>query len=383
MIRLSRLLLAALCACAPSQQRLLAGRHYPEAFAGLDEGALDGGAVLAQLAADLEPALHLQAVSAAELRAQVPGGPAGLDDLVLVRAIHDSHQVTLPDYRVTLELRRDGPPIPPVDTSITALAQRTAEAVPEARTVAHAAEPRYVLDLTSRFPLLELVGRLTLSVMTLGAVPLVRNVGTPARTEVIPPGADDYARTSPAAETLHRWLVAPECTGLGERCQQWLLWSRVEGPLELVVTVHPGRSGAAELIYRLPLPAGPLEHGLQARFGARVQPLEALARAAGTTPQVRYELTRLVGWNEAIDAKEARALCRALRGSRRRPGLLGRPGLVFTIELAGRPPPAEPGSLAVRDALLACGASPDQIEVVKDRASLFDLQVRHDLAPVR
>lgn len=45
------LLALALVACAPSQARLLDRRHFPEALAGVDEGALDGGAVLAAIAA--------------------------------------------------------------------------------------------------------------------------------------------------------------------------------------------------------------------------------------------------------------------------------------------------------------------------------------------
>ncbi|MCY1062824.1 hypothetical protein [Nannocystis sp. SCPEA4] len=371
---------AVLCACAPSQRRLLAGRHYPEAFAGVREGDLDGGAVLAQLAVDLEPALHLQAVPAAELRARIPGNPLDLDDVVLVRAIHDSHQVTLPNYRVTLEPRRDGRPLAPVDTSIAALAARTREALPETRTVAHAAQPRYVLDLKTRFPLLELFARIPLSIVTLGGIPLVRNVGTPAYTEVIEPGADDYARASPGAEALRRWIADPYCDGPGERCRQWLLWPRSEGPLEIVVVVRPDGLSSAELIYRLPLPEGPFEDAVRARFGADMQPLAALARAAGTTPQVRYSLTNPVRWDGTLDPKDARALCRTIRGTFRRPGLLGRPGLVFTINASDRAIDLERAPLTLRDALLACGAAPEQIEVVPWSESLIHLSVRHDLA---
>lgn len=378
------LLLAALGACAPSQRSLLAGRHYREALAGVDQGALDGGAVLSRIATDLAPRLHLHALSAADLRAQLPGQPVGLDDVALVRVIHDSHQVSLPEYRLALALLHDGVPAPPIDTTIEALALRTGEALPGTRTVHHPGSDNYALVQKTRFPLLELFGRVAVNLVTLGTihamVPLVENRGSPAYSTTTRPSDEEYARASPGAASLHRWLADPRCPGAGERCQRWLLWPRADAQRTLAVVVHLSTYPPAALIYQLPLPPGPLERSLHARFGDRVQTLDELARAAGTRPQLSFPLAVEFDSRTHLTDRAKKALCRLYRGHRRRAPLRGRPGLRFTVELGFEATTAsERQVVEVRDALLACGVPADQIELSEDDGFRVGLRVRHDL----
>jgi hypothetical protein len=376
-------MLVMLAACAPTQRRLLADRHYREALAGVEEGALDGGAVLSRLAVDLAPGLHVQALSAADLRARLPGQPAGLDDVALVRVLHDSHPVSLPDYRLSITLLHAGGPAPPVATTIEALALRTGEALPETRTVAHAAVNDYALVQRTRFPLLELFTRVAFNVATVGTmhalVPLVENRGTPGYTETIRPSDDEYARATPGAESLRRWLTDAHCDGLGERCERWLLWPRADAPRTLAVVIHLSTYPPAALIYEFPLPPGPLEDSLRARFGDRVQTLDDLARAAGTRPQVSFPLRVEFDERTHLTDSSKKALCRLFRGHRRHPPLRGRPGLHFTVELGARAAAGDRKVVDVRDALLACGVAADQIELAEDDGHDVGLRVRHDL----
>ncbi len=376
--------LAVLGACAPTQRRLLAGRHYREALVGVHEGALDGGAVLSRLAADLAPGLHVQALSAAQLRAAVPGQPAGFDDVALVRVLHDSHDVSLPQYHFAVALLHAGAPVPPISTTIEALALRTGEALPETRTVTHAAVNDYALVQKTRFPLLELFGRVAANVVTLGliheAVPIVENRGRPAYTQTIHPVDDEYATTTPGAESLRRWLARTPCDGLGERCERWLLWPRAATPRSLAVVVQVSTVPPAALIYELPLAPGPLEDSLRARFGDRVQTLDELARAAGTRPQVSFPVPVEFDDKADLTANSNKALCRLIRGTRRHPPLRDRPGLRFTAELPTQATASEHQVIAVRAALLACGVRADQIELTEDPYGFrVRLRVRHDL----
>lgn len=386
------LLLAALAACAPSQRRLLAGRHYPEALEGVEEGALDGGPVLSAIARDLEVGAHLQAVPTDMLRAALPGGPTGFDDLALVRVIHDSHAIPLDDYRVSFRLLQGVDEVAPVDTSIAALARRSGEALPQAEVIHHQGTTDYRMVVQSRRPLLEIFARVLVNVATVGlihgAVPIVRDEGRPAYREVRQPTPDDYARVSPAAEALMRWIAPTYCAGPGERCQQHLLWPRATaGPLELLIVVRLGVHRPPALIYRVPLPAASLEEGLNAVFGERVRRLDEVVRAAGLRPQLSYFLLDPeFGPDHAMTPRSRRALCRKLQGTRRHPGLLPRPDLRFTLELGTRAPAgadvSERQALQLRAALLACGASTAQIELAEVDGHALSLRVRHALDPV-
>jgi len=387
-VALSLAAVALLGACAPSQRRLLAARHYPEALAGVDEGALDGGAVLGAIARDLEVGVHMQAVTADMLREQLPGAPAGFADLALVRVIHDSHAIPLPDYQVSFGLLAGAQPLPPVDTSIAALARRAGEALPEPEVVQHEGTTDVRLVVRTRRPLLEVFARVLVNVATVGLVhpiiPIVRNEGRPAYTEVRPLTPEDYARVSPAAESLLRWITPTSCTGLGERCERRLLWARdVSAPLTLLVVVHVGGYRDPALIYRIPLPPAGLDEGLHTIFGKRVRRVDELTRAAGLRPQVSYLLPDpRFGADNTMTPESRGRLCREIQGTRRRPGLLERAELRFTLELGRNEPDGEKRALQLRLALLACGISPAHIELAEPDGELgLALRVRHAVDP--
>jgi hypothetical protein len=382
MTRTLTLLLAVLAACAPAQRRLLAARQYPEALAGVDEGALDGGAVLSTIAGDLELGAHLQAVPSDMLRATLPGSPAGFDDLALVRVIHDSHTIPLAAYEVSFALLQAGAPVPAVDTSIAALARRSGETLPKDQVIEHEGTTDYRLVVRTRRPLLEIFARVLVNVATVGllhpVVPIVRDHGSPAYSEVRRPTPDDYAQNSPAAESLLRWLTPAACDRPGQRCEQYVLWPReLTGPLELLVVVRIGWYRHGALLYRVPLPPGPLEQGLLAVFGDRMRPLDELTRAAGQRPQLTYMLPEPEFAGQSLTPRSRKDLCARLGGGRRRPGLLSRPELRFTLELGEHVTDGEQQALQLRAALLACGVSAAQIELAEVDGYDLGLRVHH------
>src|SRR5690606_7278776 len=140
---------------------------------------------------------------------------------------------------------------------------------------------------------------------------------------------------SPAAEALMRWIAPSECTGLGERCEQYVLWSREHpGPLELLIVVRLGSYRASALLYRVSLPPGPLDAGLRAIFGDKVRRLDAITRDIGHRPQASYSLqSPEFSADDTLTPTSRRDLCRTVQGTRRRPGLRTRADLRFTLEL--------------------------------------------------
>src|SRR5690606_31545626 len=142
------------------------------------------------------------------------------------------------ELAVSFGLLQGGEQVPPVDTSIEALARRSREALPQPEVIAHAGTTDYKLVVKTRRPGLEFFARVLFNVATVGllhgVVPIVRDEGRRAYSEGRPPTPDDCARVSPAAEALMRSIAPSGCEGLGERCEQYVLWSREHpGPLEL------------------------------------------------------------------------------------------------------------------------------------------------------
>ncbi len=383
-----RLLLPLLlaCACAPAQQRLLADRNYLEALAGVDQGALDGGVVLATIAADLQVGLHLQAIPADAVRAQLPGTSPTLDDLAVVRAIHDANHIPIYHLDVGFALLQNGVPIALPDPAPAALASSTGEPVPEARVVHVPADSHYRPVSKTRFPLAEMFGRVVFNVVTVGtmheAVPIVEAVKHDAYTTVIEPTDLDYARVSPNAYSVHKWLADPGCRTVVDRCTRHLLWPRTTGPLELAVFVHLEATAAPTIVYRIPLPAGPLDEALRATFGDQVRSLETLARAAGVRPQVSYQLDIFEYRRGKLTRSWQRRLCRLIRGTRHHPGLKDRRDLRFTLEVREPDDEDVKQSLELRKTLLACGVPASAIALDERGPADFALRVSHSVDPV-
>ncbi len=380
------LLLCTLVACAPSQQRLLAQRQYFEALAGVQEGALDGGPVLATIAADLQVGVHLEAIPVDAVRARLPGAAAGLDELAVVRAIHTANALPVPALDVDFALLRGGLPLAAIDTSSGALALRTGEPVPRARVIEYPAGSNLKLVAT-RVPLLGIFARVMFNVVTVGTmhsvVPVVRTEQHGAYTQVILPIESDYARVSPLAHTLHTWLGADTCETTGE-CRRHVLWPRISGPLELAVIVRVRTIDPQVIVYRIPLPAGTLDEALRATFGGRERSLEQLARETHVRPLVSYRLD-VLDFNaktRALSNASRRRLCRLVRGTARQPGLLGRPELRMTLEIKDPDADDERCALQGREALLRCGVAASQIDLDDRGPGDFVLRARHGVDPV-
>ena len=145
-----------------------------------------------------------------------------------------------------------------------------------------------------------------------------------------------------------------------------MLWPReLTGPLELLVVVRIGWYRHGALLYRVPLPPGPLEQGLLAVFGDRMRPLDELTRAAWQRPQLTYMLPEPEFAGESLTPRSRKDLCARLGGGRRRPGLLSRPELRFTLELGEQVTGGEQQALqlvtAERDQEAALGVGLDAL----------------------
>ncbi|MCA9692307.1 MAG: hypothetical protein KC636_22095, partial [Myxococcales bacterium] len=304
-----------------------------------------------------------------------------------VRVVHDSHAVPLYHAVVSVTLLQGGVPAPTIDASLPALAARTGETLPQSTVIHHPGTTDYRPVITTKRPLLEMFARVAFNVATVGVlhsvVPIVRDEGTPARTEVRPPSDEDYARESPAAEALSRWLSTPACGEPGERCERWFLWPRsLASPLELAVVVHLRSYDPPALVYRLELQPGALEASLQQTFGDRIRPLAALARSSGAGLTVSWVLEYLSfeADSDRLTPASLRRLRRQLDGTRRHPGLRGRPELRFTVELGADAPQRERRAMRLREALRSGGVAAEQIELTETVGASVTLRVRHAVA---
>lgn len=375
--------LLGLTACAPSQRRLLRGHHYEEALVALRRGAVDEVEVLAAIERELDVRLHMQAVPAAALRAQLPGAPAIADELALVRVIHDANQVPLTGLAVSLSLLQGQTLFPPIEPGRDVLVKLTGEQLPLATTVERPSSRIY-----KRIGFLEFVGRLTLNIVTVGvlhdAVPIFPSTGTSAYTETVPPNTADYMRTSPVAESLWTWLAAPSrCdTTMGLGCRYYLLWHRPPAsgapPVELGISVSLGQWPSTAILYSLAIPSGTLEQGLAAMFGDRTRSLDELHRRHGRSRAVVHELDVVIPLHRHDYRIDRDRLARIVLGTRHRPGLRTRPGLRFILAAPKDQPPAQVADL--HKALRALGIPPTAIE--EQDIAAPPLRVRYDLPPL-
>lgn len=396
--------LTLLAACAPTQRRLLAQRHYEEALYGAEFGGVDGGALLTAIERDLQLGLHMQAIGAAALHAQLDVGsgrpaPRTLDGVVLVRVIHDANLTPVRGLDVALSLLHRGTLLPPIDPDRETLAALVGETLPQSTLTVIPGATRY-----KPIGFLELLGRVTANVITAGliypVVPILPSEQVGGSVTRQDPSEADYRSASPRAEALHQWLQAPSCAGgHGQPCRYHLLWPRPqlggEAPLELAVSVGIDGDGidgidgadAAAIVYRLALPPGSLEASLAAMFGDRQRTLIDLHRQYGRARLAVYPLRVLEpapggGFTRASRQRMQRLLV----GTRRRPGLLGRPGLRFVIDPAGLEgnPNRQVGEL--HTLLLGLGVTQRQIEIRSPEGmhrARHGLRVEHELPPAR
>ena len=180
-------------ACAPSQRRLLAGRHYDEALRGVRAGELAGAAVLDAIEADLQVGLHLQAVPAAAVRTQLTAAgytpPFGLDGVVMVRVIHDSNRVGPVIFTLAPSLLHRRALLPAIDPDPAILA-----ALLDPPGAANTA-----ISIATHRPvgMLELIGRVHPHVVGLPTIDAP--VARPAATGLV-------------VETLRQWLQPAACS---------------------------------------------------------------------------------------------------------------------------------------------------------------------------
>lgn len=391
------LTLAMLAACAPAQHRLLTGHHYEEALGGASRGELDGGAVLAAIERDLEPGLHLQAVPASELRAHL-GGNLGVDGIVLVRVIHDANQIPIDRLDVSLSLLHRSTLLPPIEPDRESLARLTGETLPVPTVTVTPSTTRY-----KSVGFLELLGRVTVNVMTVGlihpVIPIVPSEQVGGGVVTTQPGESAYQQQIPVAEALRQWLQPQRCNGgLGQLCRGWVLWPRPQlggdAPLELAVSLGIGGRGDAAILYRLAIPPGALEGGLGSMFGDRERTLAELYQRHGRARIVIHPLAVLAAAPRGGFTHASRvALQQRVLGQRGRPGLRAHPGLRFRIYPGRLPIPeagersAQPSSQVaeLRLLLLSLGVSEQQITIVDANAASTlggpegGLQVQYEL----
>ncbi len=346
-------------ACASSQEKLLAGRHYEAALTGLPRGEVDGALLLNAIDVDLQVGLHMQAIGADAVRTQMAAAnarvPPGLDQVVMVRMLHDSNQVPVTMLTVTPSLLYGRSLLPPIEPDSETLAALVGEAPP--RTI------RY-----QSVDALELLGRVTQNV-PVGSPTVMRGGGV-----------------SPASEILRSWLQPQNCLTPTDACRGYLLWPRPraggDAPLELAVSLWLSPSTA--IIYRFALPPGSLEASLGMLFGDRVRTVQDLHRRHGRGRSVVYPLDILEFTPDGrFTLASRRQFSRLVVGTRRRAGLRAYPGLRFIVDPA-RFPGGEPAMAELRRLLLDLGLSHHQLEIrpppegFERAAGLF---ITHELPP--
>ena len=342
-------------ACAPSQRRLLAGRHYDDALRGVQAGELAGATVLDAIDGDLQVGLHLQAVPAAAVRTQLLAAgqelPPGLDRVVIVRVIHDSNRVGNVTFTLSPSLLHRGTLLPAVD--------------PDPATLAALLDPsgatNTAMPVGTRYRpvgMLELIGRVRLNAIGGGRIgPGLPTIDRPVA---------HTASTGPVAETLRAWLQLAGCsTSTGDPCRYHLLWPRPpqggEAPLELAVSLslHPRTA----ILYRFALPPGSLESSLAALFGDRVRTLQDLHRQHGRGRTVVYPLDVLERDPDGgFTFTSRRKLARLVAGTRRHRGLRAHRDLRFFIDPAVLPG-GVPAAAELRSLLLGLGLADNHIEI--------------------
>lgn len=357
--------LALLPACAPTQRRLLAGKHYAEATCAVSQAAADPVAVARAIEADLELGLHVQVASPAQVEALVGSAAARLQGHALVRVFHDANTVPLERMpRVRVALARGEEIVPPVPALREALAAITGEISPPPQALA--ASPT-----SPRIGPWALVTRLAANLMTLGLIyplaPIFPDDPAPGPARTIPADEVDFRRAAPAAAALVQQLAPETCpqANTGETCRAHALWPRPAdeaGALRLVVALELGACEPLVVVHAIDLPPGPtLEARLQALFGDRVVRLADLPQRA---PRVRARVPVEVAGDEP--GPTARA-SRSLRSLARR--VAGRPGLQVVIVQ-----PARPGD----------DAAPRRVEAVRrifTRAGVPDRAIRVAAGP--
>lgn len=363
--------LALVVACAPTQRRLLAGHHYEEALLRAASGDIDGGQVLAALERDLEPGLHLQAVPASELREHL-GGNIGVDGVVLVRVIHDANQIPIDRLEFSLSLLHRSTLLPPIEPDRDTLAALTGETLPTATVTVTPSTTRY-----KSVGFLELIGRLTVNVVTVGlihpVIPIVPSETVGGSVITQQPSESAYQQQIPVAEALRQWLQPASCNGgLGQLCRSYLLWPRPrlggDAPLELAISIGIGGRGDTAILYRLAIPPGALEGGLAAMFGDRQRTLDDLYRHHGRARIVIHPLDILEGDPRGGFTYASRVqFQQRVLGTRQRPGLRAHPGLRFRLYPQRLPTHGDvEGSAQVaelRMLLLSLGVSDQQITI--------------------
>ena len=334
--RLLSLVLLGLAGCA-SQQRLPAGRHYESALVGLPRGEVDGAALVNAIDADLQVGLHLQAIGAEGVRAQLAAAntraPPGLDQVVMVRVLHDSNQVPVTTLAVTLSLLSGRSLFPPVEPEPGNLAALIGETPSPPGTPA---SPRH-----RSVGMLALLGRVMPDDTTSGSMP-----------------------AGPAARILQQWLQPNACMTPQDACRSHLLWPRPraggDAPLELAVSLDFGHR--VRILYRFALPPGSLEAALGVLFTDRVRSVQDLVRRHGRGRSVVYPLEILEFTPDGLLTRASRRkFTRLVVGTRRHPGLRAYPGLRFVVD------PIRCGGVMgsgdLRRLLLELGLSDNQIEM--------------------
>lgn len=234
---LALLLCLPLSACAPSLESLLRRHDYDDAVCAAmasPEAAARGGAAIEEA---LAPAVHLHAITAAEL-AQAPLPPALLQRYALLRLRYTGNRVPLSIFNLDLKVSAGAQRLRLLDLrAYPVLASLTGESLPQPRNVVrdHTAILNAVL-----LPFVVMAN--VVSVPLTGRVTYIDG----RRVVVVPPDDDDFARAAPRAWAL-RHLLRTECP------------EHTAGPCDSIIAVErPPDEAQAPLEVRIGLSFGPM-----------------------------------------------------------------------------------------------------------------------------
>lgn len=285
MIARTLALSVALAGCTPSLASLVARHQHREALCAArfgGEGPSGDTRVLDMLANDIEPSVHLRALTRDELTSAY--GDAGARVAATFQVVLITTWTRPSNFNDPLEVHLVGANGPWTEAPVNrvALAGVTGETLPGLRRVTDGpgVADRFLAATSSPGGLLAGVGELA----TLGTVPFLELFGfvRPTTTTEYAPTDAEYRARAPVAQALYELLAPQTNYTRGLRRRGALFLRAHDAPVSLVVTTHfvaAGSEFTCELGERYTVPLGAshdLDAQLRARFGDAVVRLRDL-----------------------------------------------------------------------------------------------------------
>ncbi len=277
--------------CGPSIKGLVKDGKLEEAMCGALHFSSDQQMepyVLDRLDERADPAIHVRAVTAAQLGDSIGAAAEAIHkEVIILRVVADAHAI---DAAMSFNLELDAGPgaMRELPTDREALAKLTQEHVPESRTRVLDPGGRRLTADGAGGPL-GLLAAGTFELLFLGLIPFTEMTGhvkrTARQTESIKPTDAEYLKGAPVTETLFRSMAKSEAHDGWMQPKQWFsMWTRpATDRVRLVIgwsyeaySEQEGRCDMSnQLVIPLP-PGGTIEARINRLFGPHMRTLAEL-----------------------------------------------------------------------------------------------------------